>query len=63
MVIGNDHRLANVEGAGGIEQRKAASDIGTLLLTGHAGAERARRHQEFGRDILRPQQTKAVLLE
>ena len=34
-----------------------------VLLAGRAGAERARRHQQLGRDVLGRQQTKAVLLE
>src|SRR6185436_2175362 len=48
---------------GGVEQRKAASDIGAVLFAWRAGAERSWRHQELGRNVLGAEQTKAMPLE
>ena len=63
MIVGHDHGLADVEGTGGVEQRKAARDIGAVLLARHAGAERPGGIDEFGRNLLRADQPEAMLLE
>ena len=64
VIVGDDHGLADVERARGIEQRKAARDIGAVLLARRT-ARRAGRaaSASSGAMSFGAEQPKAVLLE
>ena len=50
-------------GPGGPQQREPARDVRPVAVAGLAAAQRAVRHQNFGRDLVGAEHAKALLLE
>src|SRR5262249_5358152 len=61
--IGHNHRLADVERTGCIEQSEPFCNVGTVPLAGTLAPEGSFRHQDFWRDCVRSHEAKAVLFE
>ncbi len=62
-IVGNHDRLTDVERAGRAKQRQSALDVGAVDCARLAAAQRALRHQDFGRHLMRAEHAETLLLE
>ncbi len=63
MTVRDHHRLADIERPDRAQHFEAQADIGHIPFRWRDLPERAFRHQNFGRDLMRSQQTKAVIFQ
>ena len=63
MLAGHNHRLPHIERPGGAQIIEPEIDIGAVALRRLAAAERALRHQNFRRHLMRAAQCEPLLFE
>src|SRR4051794_29592599 len=63
LVLSDNYRLTDVERARRRQKREATRDVGAVAIAWLASAERPGRHQQLGRNLLRPNEAKAMLLK